>query len=46
MPMYLGALEISSAKSAVSDQKLSRVNGDGPSSAKIVKFNRLPKSQL
>ena len=25
---------------------LSRVNGDGPSSAKMVKFNRLPKSQL
>ena len=24
---------------------LSRVNGDGPSSAKLVKLNRLPKSQ-
>ena len=25
---------------------LSRVNGDGPNSAKMVKFNHLPKSQL
>ena len=25
---------------------LSRVNGDGPSSAKVVKFYRLPKSPL